>query len=67
VVVGDDDVAQRRQPLLDALDPDLVRQAVAQVLQLLVRRRCRYDQAFAVATNARVKVSVFAVELDLVP
>jgi hypothetical protein len=67
VVVGDDDVAQRRQPLLDALDPDLVRLAVAQVLQLLVRRRCRYEQAFAVATNARVKVSVFAVELDLIP
>jgi hypothetical protein len=49
VVVGADDVAERRQALLDSLDLDAVRDAVAQVLQLLVRGRGRDQQAFAVA------------------
>lgn len=49
VVVGANDVAERRQALLDALDAHLVGDAVAQVLQLLVRRRRRDQQALAVA------------------
>ena len=48
-VVCADDVAQRRQPLLDALDLDRVRDAVAQVLQLLVRRRRRHQKPPSVA------------------
>lgn len=49
VVVAADDVAQRRQPLLYPLDLDLVGDRVAQVLQFLVGRRGRDEQAFAVA------------------
>lgn len=49
MVVAADDVAEGRQPLLDALDLDLVWNAVAQVLQLLIAGRRGHEQAFAVA------------------
>lgn len=49
VIIAADDVAQRRQALLDTLYLDRVRERVAQVLQLLVRRRRGDEQAFAVA------------------
>jgi hypothetical protein len=49
VVVGADDVSERGKSLLDPLDLDAVRDAVAQVLQLLVRGRGGHQQAFAVA------------------
>lgn len=49
VVVDADDVAQRRQPLFHPPHPHLVRQAVAQVLQLLVRRARRHEQPAPVA------------------
>jgi negative regulator of replication initiation len=66
VVVGDDDVAERREALLDALYADLVRQAVAEVLQFLVRRCRRDEEAFAV-TSAPVssKHWVYTVNVDL--
>mmetsp|Transcript_26071 Transcript_26071/g.61231 ORF Transcript_26071/g.61231 Transcript_26071/m.61231 type:complete len:159 (-) Transcript_26071:300-776(-) len=44
VIVRADHVAQSREPLLDALDDDLLRQAVAQVLNLLVGRRVGDEQ-----------------------
>lgn len=49
VVVGDDDVAQRRQPLFYPLDLDAVGQRVAQVLQFLVGRGGGDEEAFAVS------------------
>jgi hypothetical protein len=49
VVVGADDVSERGKSLLDSLDLHAVRDAVAQVLQLLVRGRGGHQQAFAVA------------------
>ena len=49
VVVGADDVSERREALFDPLDFDAIRDAVAQVLQLLVRGRGGHQQAFAVA------------------
>jgi hypothetical protein len=49
VVVGADDVAEGGEALFDALDLDAVGDAVSQVLQLLVGRRGRDQQAFAVA------------------
>lgn len=49
VVVGADDVSQGRQPLLDPLDFHAVRDAVAQVLQFLIRGRGGHQQAFAVS------------------
>mmetsp|Transcript_5104 Transcript_5104/g.14468 ORF Transcript_5104/g.14468 Transcript_5104/m.14468 type:complete len:325 (-) Transcript_5104:29-1003(-) len=49
VVVRRDDVPQRRQALLHALDHHGVRQRVAQVHELLVRRRARHEQPLGVA------------------
>lgn len=49
VVVARDHVAQRGQPLLDALDRHRVGQRVAQVLQFLVRRRRWHEQSMAVS------------------
>lgn len=49
VVVGADDVAEGGEALFDTLDLDAVGDAVSQVLQLLVGRRGRDQQAFAVA------------------
>lgn len=49
MIIAANHIPQRAQPLLDALDLDLVRNAVAQVLQLLVRRRRRHEQPLAVA------------------
>ncbi len=49
VVVARDDVAERGEALLDALQRDRVRERVAHVLQLLVRRRRGHEQAVAVA------------------
>jgi hypothetical protein len=43
VVVARDDVAKRRESLLNALDRDAVRERVAQVLQLLIGC-CRGDK-----------------------
>ena len=48
VVVARDDVAQRAEALLDALDPDGARQRVAQVLQLLVGGGGGHEEAVAV-------------------
>ena len=49
MVVGDDDVAESGEALLDALDAHAVGQAVAQVLQLLVGGGGGHEEAFAVA------------------
>jgi hypothetical protein len=52
VVVRGDDVAERGQPLLDPLDLHRVRERVAQVLELLVRRRARHEQPVPVPCHA---------------
>lgn len=49
VVVRDDAVAERREPLVDALHHDGVGQRVADVLQLLVGRRVGQQQPALVA------------------
>jgi hypothetical protein len=49
VVVACDDVSERREALFDALERDGVWERVAQVLQLLVRRRRGDEEAVAVA------------------
>jgi hypothetical protein len=49
VVVAGDHIPERREPLLDALEGNGVREGVAQVLQLLVRRRRGDEQPVAVA------------------
>ena len=48
VVVAGDDVAEGRQPLLHPLDADGVREAVPDVLQLLVRRVVGHQHPVAV-------------------
>lgn len=48
VVVAGDDVAERRQPLLHPLHLDGLRQAVSDVLQLLVRRVVGHQEAMTV-------------------
>ena len=53
MVVAADDVSQRRQALLDALDLDAIRYRVAQVLEFLVRRRGRDEETFAVPASRR--------------
>lgn len=49
MVVGYDDVAERGEALFYTLDLDAVGYAVAQVLQLLVRRAGGDEEAFAVS------------------
>lgn len=49
VIVRNDDVSKRTQPLLDSLNPDRVGKGVAEVLQLLVRGRGGDEETFAVA------------------
>jgi hypothetical protein len=49
VIVTSDDVPERREPLFDALKRHGVREGVAQVLQLLVRRRRGHEEPVAVA------------------
>ena len=49
IVVARDDVAQGREALLDPLHGDGVGERVAQVLELLVGRRARHEQAMPVA------------------
>lgn len=49
VVVARDDVAERGETLFDALDDDLVGEAVAEHLQLLVGGGARDEQALSVA------------------
>ena len=49
VVVACDDVAERGEALLDALEGDGVWEGVADVLELLVRRRRGHEQPVAVA------------------
>jgi hypothetical protein len=49
VVVAGDDVAQRGETFLDALDGDAVGEAVAEVLEFLVGRRGRNEEAMSIA------------------
>lgn len=49
MVVCDDDVAEGREALLDALDAHAVGQAIAQVLELLVARGGGDEEALSVA------------------
>ena len=49
VVVTRDDIAERGEALLDALEGDSIRQGIAEVLELLVGRRRRHEKPVAVA------------------
>jgi hypothetical protein len=61
VVVGGDAVAERRQPLVYALHHDLVRQAVAYVLQLLRGVREQRAQGAVRGAHCAVRVAVWCV------
>ena len=49
VIVASDHVPERREPLLDTLKSNRVREGIPQVLQFLVRRRGRHEEPVAVA------------------
>jgi len=49
MVVARNDVAERQEPLFDALERDIIRKRVVQVLQLLVRRGRGHEEPLAVA------------------
>ena len=48
MIVRDNHITQRRQPLLNPLDAHGVRERVAQVLEFLIRGACGDEQAVAV-------------------
>jgi hypothetical protein len=49
MIVARDNVAERGEALLDALEGDSVWEGIAKVLELLVRRRRGYKEAVTVA------------------
>ena len=49
MIVAANDVAERTQPLLDALNLDFVRDTVSQMLKLLVGGRSGHEETFAVS------------------
>lgn len=49
MVVADDDVTERRQPLLDPLYPDLIGETIAQMLEFLVGCAGRNEKALAIS------------------
>lgn len=49
MVIAANDIAECREPLLDTLDLDFVRDTVAQVLELLVGGAGRDEKTFAVS------------------